>query len=237
MLKLDIQLFGAGGQKSATSKSAGSYKTFSSSAEHRELFNKSRAMWGNDMQYQEGYVRTALAFHINDALRKLDDDADITKADLGKGNHWTTGEVDFNKVVQNMDQLTSKEIPGGENRVLTRFVGEGWAQGALGINDLREFNNNLKGLGFKEKGFMSTSTVATDNVFTGRPIKMEIEAPKGTRGFVANNVGESEVVLPRNSQFKVVSSKYENGSVTLRVKVVKTPNNGRGFAGDPHTGR
>lgn len=232
MIMINIQRFGGRG---ATSYGGGRY-SIATEQEHEFLISKSKEQWGDDIQNQKGYVRTGLSFDVNKALRQLEDGYDITKVDLGTKEDWFSGrDWDFNKIVQNMDQLTSKPIVGGKNRLLTRFVDENWAYNALGVKSVSDLVNlDFKGTTFKEKAFMSTSTNPGANVFTGRPIKMEIEASPKTRGFVADNRHESEVVLPRNSQFKITRTYQDShGNYVVRMKVINTPNNARGFAGDP----
>lgn len=235
MIKIDIKRFGGRGATSSRSV----YGTITES-EHDNLIRQSKSAWGEAIENQKGYVRTGLSFEINRKLRNLPDGVDARDENLGTASHWTTGEVDVNKVIQNMDMLTSKPIIGngknGRNMVLTRFVDEGWASNVLGTNSLSQLTGlDWKGTEITEKGFMSTSSIASNNVFTGRPIKMEIETSKKTRGFVANNREESEIVLPRNSKFRITgTSRDSNGNYVVRMKVIDTPDNSRGgFAGNP----
>lgn len=196
--------------------------------EHIKLVEESRQQWGEDIKYQKGYVRTGISFDVNEALRNLDDDVDATKVDLGSKNDWGSGEKwDFNNITNNMDILTSQPITGGKARLLTRFVGSNWAKNVFGTTDINQIKEFV-GHEFKEKGFMSTSSVPSSNVFTARPYRIEIEAGAKTRGFVADNKWESEVVLPRNSRFKVKSIDSKNGQYVIRVKVMDTPDNGKG---------
>lgn len=216
-------------------RSGGTYKTLSDVSDHMKLVGESERLWGDNMRLQKGYVATGLSFDINEKLRGLEDGADVSKIDLGgTGDRNGFGRWDFNKVVQNMDELTSKPIIGNENRMLIRNVGTSWAENALGVTDLNQLTQlNFKGTKVTEKAFMSTSTIASQNVFQGRPIQLQLETPKGSRGFVARNGSESEIVLPRNTQFRINNITYTNGTYVVKAKILNTPNNSRGFAGEP----
>ena len=217
-------------------RGGGTYKTLNDISEHMELIAGSERLWGDNINLQKGYVATGLSFDLNQKLRELEDGTDVSKVDLGKTRDWGSGKMmDFNKVTQNMDELTSKTIIGNENRMLIRNVGTSWAENALGITDLNQLTQlNFKGTKVTEKAFMSTSTISNKNVFQGRPIQLQLEAPKGTRGFVARNSSESEIVLPRNTQFRISSITQDSrGTYIVKARIINTPNNSRGFAGDP----
>lgn len=52
----------------------------------------------------------------------------------------------------------------------------------------------------KDAGFMSTSTIAEDNVFTDRPFQLRINIPKGHKLYLSEHYAESELVLERLAQ-------------------------------------
>lgn len=56
---------------------------------------------------------------------------------------------------------------------------------------------------FQEKGFMSTSYNKDKNVFTSRKVQIELKVPKGYNMYVTDNVNESEVILKRNTKYRV----------------------------------
>lgn len=211
-------------------KRGGGYNPLTSGEFNVAMVQSSR-MWGDNIEKQEGYVMTGASFQLNRKLRELENDVDPTKTDLGITESWT-GKFNANKVVQNMDELTSQPIIGGKNMLLTRFVDENWAQNALGIDDIRDLVHvDLKGVKYKEKSYTSGSAVPKQNVFQDKPIKIEIETPRGSRGFVARNTSESEVVLPRNSSFRINKVHYDGKYYVVRVRATNTPDNsGRGFA-------
>lgn len=78
-----------------------------------------------------------------------------------------------------------------------------------GLNDEVEqaqaiFDNIIKNKTvFQEKGFMSTSYDKELNAFTGCNVHIEIKVPKGYNMYVTDNVNESEVILKRNTKYRV----------------------------------
>ena len=67
-------------------------------------------------------------------------------------------------------------------------------------------------------GFMSVSTNAKNNVFTGRQYQLQIEIPKGTPLYVTENYMESECILARETKLAFISAKMEkttNGNIMI----------------------
>lgn len=193
--------------------------------DHSRLIDESKKIWGNDIEKQVGFVATGHSFEINRMLRDMPQDVDLSKTDLGGGI------FNNNAIVQNMDNLTSKTIPGGKNLNVVRNVSYDWMRNALGITDPEKLlDKNLVGQTFSEKSFTCVSTVPEENVFRSRPIKWEIELPKKSRGFVPDNLGETEITLPRNTEFKILGAEKRGENYVLKLRVVKTPNNSRGFS-------
>ena len=71
---------------------------------------------------------------------------------------------------------------------------------------------------FKNEGFSSTSAIEKVNVFQNRKFQLEIRAKKGTNAFIPNNIDqESEVILGRNQQFKIIDFQEIKGD---RIKII-----------------
>lgn len=70
-------------------------------------------------------------------------------------------------------------------------------------------------------GFTSASTNPDLNAFQNRPFIYEINIPKGSRCYVTENSYESEIILPRQSKYKINSVRYDNelGKVVINVDV------------------
>ena len=142
-----------------------------------------------------GYVATGRSFDINKALR---DGTPLTRTQA--------------EVVSRMDIATNKTL--GADLNLVRYVGGttylpkvlGVSRGSLlrmGDAKLTELSTSLQGKIVAEKGYMSTSYNAKRNVFSNLPVQIRIRAPKNAKGFITNNKAESEVVLPRNTQYVI----------------------------------
>lgn len=72
-----------------------------------------------------------------------------------------------------------------------------------------------------EFGFTSTSAVEGANIMRkGKDVLFEIHAPKGTHAYITENVKESEVILPRNTKFKVAEITERDGVKVVRLEVV-----------------
>lgn len=63
---------------------------------------------------------------------------------------------------------------------------------------------------YVEKGFLSVSGVANNNVMTDKGIKIIIKAPKGTPAYVTTNYRESEIIFGENTTLHLVNSYIEN---------------------------
>ena len=195
-------------------------------ADHERLIDESKKIWGENIEKQRGFVATSNSFTINNILRNLPEGTDVSKTDFGNGSWFNN-----NAIVQNMDQLTSKTIPGGKNMTVFRNVDYTWMQNALHItNPEMLLDKRLVGETFTEKSFTCTSTVASENVFQHRPIHWEVEFPKNSRSFIPDNPGESEATLPRNSKFKILGAEKRGSHYVLKLRVIDTPDNSRGFS-------
>ena len=70
-------------------------------------------------------------------------------------------------------------------------------------------NTNQERKTIVEKSFLSTSLIAESNVMNYKPVRLVIKAPKGTKGYVSLNIGESEFVMPRNTTLVIDSIEYD----------------------------
>lgn len=132
-------------------------------------------------------------------------------------------EKEVNLIIKNLDSAIEKAALA-ENTLLFR-----------GIRDARTiFGNNLQnlkpGFVFEESGYTSTSSkrsIAASKFSNAlnrgdKPLVFEIEAKSGSNAFAIDKIeaiGESEVVLPRNSKFEVVSVKGNKVRLRLKQKV------------------
>jgi hypothetical protein len=81
----------------------------------------------------------------------------------------------------------------------------------------------LVGKSFQDKGFVSTSYAGAERLveFDDLPVKMEILAPKGTRGSLVNNDREREFLLDAETTFTILDAVRDAEGI-LRLRVALT---------------
>ena len=135
-----------------------------------------------------GYFGTPNSFRINQALREDRYDR------LSDDDRKTIKTLD-----QEMDPLT-RDIK------VTRLIEDGFFEqfnldpsGGLDQKAL----DSLVGKAFHEKGYMSTSYDMDENVFHGRSITLNIDAPKGTKALIRPDMAEAEILLARDTHLEI----------------------------------
>lgn len=99
-----------------------------------------------------------------------------------------------------------------------------------------ELINSVKGKEIVEKGFMSTTTekrIALDwGDFSGsdKPIVLELKTPKGTKGKNLHFLDfeddpQREVLLARNTKYKINSIETKEGQIYLKAEVIENKSN------------
>ena len=99
-----------------------------------------------------------------------------------------------------------------------------------------ELINSVKGKEIVEKGFMSTTTeqrIALDwGDFSGsdKPIVLELKTPKGTKGKNLHFLDfeddpQKEVLLARNTKYKINSIETKEGQIYLKAEVIENKSN------------
>lgn len=112
-------------------------------------------------------------------------------------------------------------MPLQENTLLKR--GTGWPPG---IASFKSNPQELVGKVFEDKGFVSSSVAGSGGHFSGQPLQLVIEAPKGTPAIFVNSISqyknsENEMLLAAGTSFQVISvEKTSNGHTLMRVRVV-----------------
>ena len=158
----------------------------------------------------ETYIGTADAFYINHALRTYPE-LSIREAmeNYMGGGFFTQEQIDNVEKLQELIQNHELEY----DVTLIRNVDELKALAGLDIEELiYSFNDadtqkvlsKLIGETIIEDGLMSTSGREEENFFTRRDIEMVIDAPKGTKALITRNAEESEIILPRGTQFELI---------------------------------
>lgn len=135
----------------------------------------------------------------------------LTEQKIGKTVPSKFMDAGSRKAIKTLDSVIDKNVTSKNLRV-QRYVSEGW---------LTEGGRSLKqGSVITEHRFTSTSAVPRRTFFNQRKVHITIDIPKGKHAFVTKNLAESEVVLPRNSKFKVTRIKSSGGRTEVKLKVV-----------------
>ena len=58
-------------------------------------------------------------------------------------------------------------------------------------------------------------------VFTNRRAKLTIHVPKDSNMYLTDNVAESEVILNRDSKFKIYGAKLEGDTFNIFMELIK----------------
>ena len=199
------------------------YPLLDDSFNHSKSMDQLKAAWEpfvsqnvTDAEWQGingGYVRTPNSFRINEKLRNNPG---------AKIEELFKDPFDL-RIVRDLDSAIDKNTLD-RNVLLTRNVGLDYLTSTLELspNDILNIYNQigntnsyesiLKILNDKfvnekviERSFLSTSGNSSLNVFSNKPVRLEIKAPKGTKALVTKNFMESEVILGRGTKYTIES--------------------------------
>jgi hypothetical protein len=119
--------------------------------------------------------------------------------------------------------IQSAMMPLQEDHLFKR--GTGWEQFPPGFRD-PEAVKQLIGENITEKAFLSTSVPGGGSAGFGGPVRMEIEAPKGTHGAFVEGLSafkggtEQEMLLAAGQVMRVLSVKKDGHQTVVRVRIV-----------------
>ena len=177
----------------------------------------------DDGYYQEikdNYVGNEYSYTINENLRN---------------------DVDTDKNIREAMDYACKTYTSKKDMASTRFVNLDYLRNAYGLDiqrygdvdrskvveQMKEFIDSE----ISSKGYTSVSLNESGNgMFNNLAVKMKINMPKGTKMFVADNVGEYEAILGRNTKMilkkvdfkpsKVQGFEKEYGKILLTYEVI-----------------
>lgn len=163
---------------------------------------------------KKGYIATNNSFKINKALYTND----LSKID----------DFDLQTISMLDDVISRSVIP--KNIKGDRYYKEDILPILYGQNKHLENVSNVselidkineEGATLNSLGFNSISVLPFKSLFSGMPIKFEIDIPKGTNGYLTDNLNESELILGRNTLFKIYAATKDNifNKLILKVKV------------------
>lgn len=160
-----------------------------------------------------GYIGTPESFYINDELR----------------NNYTIAEIsnDHQKIIKSLDQvLKSNKAP--KDIKVNRFDDDYYLENIFKQNEklLDNYDNpidafNSGKLTYRNNGYTSTSYIPKYNMFRHRPIKTIINIPKGSHIYFTDNDIESEIILPRDSNYDIMSMKEKGDGVIIEMTLRK----------------
>lgn len=161
-----------------------------------------------------GYVATNNSFKINSALRQ------------GLGGSLN----DYDKLTISTLDKVIKSNTLKENIILTRYakmdIIDAITEQNLFLKDVTSEKELLKLINkntavLNDKGFVSTSVVPELNYFKQNPIRLKIHAEKGQKVYMTDNFEESEMILPRNSNFVITKAAIVDEKIEFTINIVK----------------
>ena len=161
-----------------------------------------------------GYVATNNSFKINSALRQ------------GRGDSLN----DYDKLTISTLDKVIKSNTLKENIILTRYAKmdildaisnqNSFLKGVTSEKDMLNLINKNTAV-LVDKGFVSTSVVPELNYFKHHPIRLKIHAEKGQKVYMTDNFEESEMILPRNSNFVITKAAIVDEKIEFTINIVK----------------
>lgn len=176
----------------------------------------------NELKIYNHYVGTSESFGINRALYT---NKGLLPKELFEKNAISKTQLETINALDESIQNSKIGIPMKAYRMAKKDE----INDVFGVNiDMSLSNDEIakrisaRGTGVNY-GFTSASTNPDLNVFTNRPFIYEINIPKGSRCYVTENSYESEIILPRQSKYKINSVRYDNklGKVVINVDVIQ----------------
>lgn len=74
---------------------------------------------------------------------------------------------------------------------------------------------------FSNAGYTSTSYIPKYNFFKNGIVETIINIPKGSKIYFTDNDAESEIIIPRNATYDIISVKENKGGIVLEMNVRK----------------
>lgn len=161
-----------------------------------------------------GFVMTSRSWNINAFLRG--------DPNFNRASGWQMSEQEIRSTTARLDS-GMKPLPKSIKTV--RFVDEQFLSN-MGLSP--RIGNKTAGAvrGFIREGgtlttpaFTSVSTNVNQNVFTGRPVKLNVTVKKGAKAIVTNNALESEIILGRNQKWKFTGVRQSGKRLELDVTI------------------
>lgn len=167
----------------------------------------------------------SLMSRLDKAIQKNELPTDMTLyRGLSIGAFSETGV--FDGFVKSAYEVSMDAFKGPDGRIDYDAWGKAFekAQKAK-IDDLKKRSEALVGRDITDKGFMQVSASSERNIFGFSDINLQIHAPAGLNAYISDYIEESEMILARNTTFRVIdvtvsTVKAENGAQKEVVQVI-----------------
>ncbi|WP_181877358.1 phage minor head protein [Streptococcus uberis] len=158
-----------------------------------------------------GYIATPESFYINEGLRM-----NLAINEMPSSHQ---------KIIKSLDQVLRANKSPNDIKV-NRFDDESYFVSVIENNAelLKKYNSvpdmlNSGEATFSNAGYTSTSYIPKYNFFKHRSIKTIINIPKNSKIYITDNDDESEIILPRNSKYDIISMKENKGGVVIEMNL------------------
>lgn len=163
---------------------------------------------------KNGYIRTSNSFRINKLLRG-------EKMGLKPGPK-------SNETIELLSEIIERNQLK-EDILVDRWVDNLWmnefynsnseAIGEKSVPNILKFFNSGEAT-IDSPSFVSASLITEANVFNARPIKLEIQVPKGSNVFVTKNVHESEIILNKDTKYEIIKAELIETKLNILMRLI-----------------
>lgn len=157
-----------------------------------------------------GYIATNRSFDINRALRS---------------NGTIPLSKEESKVVSTLDGVIERNR-ALKNIKVSRFDDSGYLKSIITSNAdlLKKYDSVSDMLNsgeaiFSNAAYTSTSYIPKYNFFKTRKVKTIINISKDSKIYFTDNDAESEIIIPRNAKYDIISMKENKGGVVLEMNL------------------
>ena len=133
-------------------------------------------------------------------------------------------EENLKELQRTVSLMDSYMRPLPTNIEVVRFMDNGWSNAYFNTTDINQIANivNSNKINLTDKGFLSVSTDAQANIFNDSlryPVVLHLNVKSGTPAYITNNARESEIVIHRGSNTKLVRAKVIDGKLHIYGEV------------------
>lgn len=157
-----------------------------------------------------GYIATNRSFDINKALRS---------------NGTIPLSKEESKVVSTLDGVIERNR-ALKNIKVSRFDDGGYLKSIITSNAdlLKKYDSvsdmlNSGEAVFSNAAYTSTSYIPKYNFFKNRKVKTIINISKDSKIYFTDNDAESEIIIPRNAKYDIISMKENKGGIVLEMNL------------------